>query len=238
MLDFPLGQGDKRRPMGVAVKICGVNTAEAADTVIRAGADLMGLVFHPASPRHVVGEQAAALAARARGRVRLVALLVDPDDAAVASAIAAAKPDYLQLHGRETPARVGEIRAMFGLAIIKAIPVAELADLAGIPMYEQAADMLLFDAKAPKGADRPGGHGAAFDWRLLAGRRFVRPWLLAGGLDAENVARAIRTAEAPGVDVSSGVESAPGIKDAEKIRAFITAARNANYARPTTENGA
>ena len=105
-------------------------------------------------------------------------------------------------------------------------------------MYEQAADMLLFDAKAPGGADRPGGHGAAFDWRLLAGRRFTRPWLLAGGLDAENVARAIRTAEAPGVDVSSGVESAPGVKDAEKIRAFITAARSASYARPTTENKA
>lgn len=235
MLDFPLGQGDKRRPMGTMVKICGVTTVEATDAAIRAGADYLGLNFHPASPRYLPPEKARALAAHARGRIRLVALLVDPDDEAVATVTAAVKPDFLQFHGNEAPARVGEVRARTGVGAIKVLPVAEIADLSAVPMYEQVADMLLFDAKAPKGADRPGGHGTAFDWRLLAGRRFSRPWLLAGGLDPENVARAIRTAEAPGVDVSSGVESAPGVKDAEKIRAFITAARNANYARPTTE---
>ena len=178
------------------------------------------------------------MSGRARGRIRQVALLVDPDDEAVAAAIAAAKPDFLQLHGRETSARVGEIRAKFGLPVIKAIAIAELADLAAIPMYEQAADMLLFDAKAPASAVRPGGHGAAFDWQLLRGRRWVRPWLLAGGLDAANVARAIATAEAPGVDVSSGVERAPGVKDAEMIRAFVAAARQARYAPDSTERSA
>ncbi len=224
--------------MGIQVKICGVNTAGAADAAIRAGADLLGLVFHRASPRHVAPEQAGALAGRARGRIRLVTLLVDPDDAAIAAAIAAAQPDYLQLHGTESPARVGEIRAKFELPVIKAIPVAELADLAVIPIYEQAADMLLFDARAPADAGRPGGHGAAFDWRLLAGRKMARPWLLAGGLDAANVGRAIATAGAPGVDVSSGVETAPGVKDAEKIRAFVAAARHARYAPASTERSA
>jgi phosphoribosylanthranilate isomerase len=224
--------------MGVLVKICGVNTAAAADAAIRAGADLLGLVFHPASPRRVAPDQAEALSGRARGRIRLVALLVDPTDDAIATAIAASKPDFLQLHGSESAQRVGEIRSRFDIPVIKALPVAELADLVAVPIYEQASDMLLFDAKPPKGADRAGGHGAAFDWRLLSGRKFTRPWLLAGGLDAENVARAIQTAEAPGVDVSSGVESAPGLKDAEKIRAFIAAARNARYAPRATETSA
>lgn len=219
--------------MAIEVKICGVRTVEAADAAIRARADYLGLVFHPASPRHVTAGQAAALAERARGRIRLVALLVEPDDAAIAAAIATAKPDFLQLHGGETPARVAEIRAKFGLPIIKALAVAEIADLALVPIYEQAADMLLFDAKAPTGAARPGGHGAAFDWRILAGRRVARPWLLAGGLDAQNVARAIATAEAPGVDVSSGVETAPGVKDAQMIGAFIAAARGARVAGQT-----
>jgi phosphoribosylanthranilate isomerase len=222
--------------MGVMVKICGVSTVEAVDTAIRAGADFLGLVFHPASPRHVNLEQAASLASHARGRIRLVALMVDPDDEAVAAAMAAIKPNFFQLHGREAPDRVAEIRARTGARIIKSFAVAEVADFEAVPIYEEAADMLLFDAKAPKGADRTGGHGAAFDWRLLAGRRFARPWLLAGGLDAENVARAMAVAEAPGVDVSSGVESAPGVKQAEKIRAFITAARNAGYARPGAES--
>lgn len=238
MLDFLGSSGDKRRPMGIQVKICGVTTAEAADAAIGAGADYLGLNFCPASPRYLAPEPARALAAHARGRIRLVALLTDPKDDAIVAAIAAAEPDFLQLHGAETPARVSDIRARFGLPVIKALAVAELADLASVPIYEQAADMLLFDAKAPKGADRSGGHGAAFDWRLLAGRKFSRPWLLAGGLDAQNVARAIRTAEAPGVDVSSGVETAPGVKDAQKIAAFIAAARNADYVPQSTENSA
>ena len=224
--------------MGVRVKICGITSAEAADAALRARVDFLGLNFHPASPRNVAPEKAASLAARARGRVWLVALLADPGDEAVAAAVAAAEPDFLQLHGQEKPARVAEIRAKFGLPVIKALPVADIADLAPVPIYEDAADMLLFDAKAPAGADRPGGHGAAFDWQLLRGRRFRKPWLLAGGLNAENVARAIAAAEAPGVDVSSGVESAPGIKSAEMIRAFVEAARSAQAASETTERSA
>ncbi len=221
--------------MGIEVKICGVTTAEAADAAIAAHADYLGLVFHPASPRHLVPERAAALAAHVRGRIQLVALLADPDDEAVAAAVAAAKPDFLQLHGHESPARTGEIRTNFKLPVIKALPVAELADLIFLPMYEQAADMLLFDAKAPKGADRTGGHGAAFDWQLLRGRKFAKPWLLAGGLNPENVARAIATARAPGVDVSSGVEIERGVKNAALIHAFVGAARRAP--EPESEPG-
>lgn len=224
--------------MGIQVKICGVTTAGAADAAMRAGADFLGLVFHPASPRHLAPEQAASLAARARGAIRLVALLVDPADDAISAAIAAARPDFLQLHGGETPARVAEIRAKYGLPIIKALPVADIVDLAQVPIYEDAADMLLFDARAPAQASRPGGHGAAFDWQILRGRKFRKPWLLAGGLHVGNVARAIATAGAPGVDVSSGVESAPGVKDAEMIRAFVEAAKNAKFASQTTETPA
>lgn len=211
--------------MGVQVKICGVTTSNAADAAVAARADFLGLVFHPASPRNLAPEKAASLAARARGAIRLVALVADAGDDAIAAAISAARPDFLQLHGREAPARVSEIRSKFGLPVIKALPVADLADLAFVPMYEETADMLLFDTKAPDGADRPGGHGAAFDWQLLRGRKFGKPWLLAGGLDAENVARAIATAEAPGVDVSSGVETARGVKSEEMIHAFVEAAR-------------
>jgi phosphoribosylanthranilate isomerase len=214
--------------MAIQVKICGINTAEAADAALAAGADFAGLVFFPASPRYVRPDQAASLAARLRGRTRIVALLADAKDDAIAGAIAAAAPDFLQLHGKETPERVGEIRARFGKPVIKVISVADASDLAGAASYE--ADMLMFDAKAPAAADRPGGHGAAFDWQLLRGRSFSRPWLLAGGLNAENVARAIRACDAPGVDVSSGVETAPGVKSPEMIRDFVAKARNANYA--------
>lgn len=213
--------------MGIEVKICGVTTAGAADAAVAARADYMGLVFHKASPRHVASGKAAVLAGLVRGKIRLVALFEDANDDAIAAAIDAAGPDFLQLHGRETPARVANIRAKFGVPVIKAVHVANLADLIFIPMYENVADMLIFDAKAPAGAENNGGHGAAFDWRLLRGRRFRRPWLLAGGLDAENVGRAIATAEAPGVDVSSGVETAPGVKSEEMIHAFVQAARSA-----------
>ncbi|MBU6471769.1 MAG: phosphoribosylanthranilate isomerase [Alphaproteobacteria bacterium] len=222
--------------MSTEVKICGVNAAEAVDAALSAKADYLGLVFFPRSPRHLMPAQAASLAARARGRARLVALLVDAGDEAIASAIAAARPDFLQLHGQETPERVGAVRAKFGLPVIKALAVAELADLVPVPMYEQAADMLLFDAKAPGSADRPGGHGAAFDWQLLKGRKFARPWLLAGGLNAGNVARAIAASGAPGVDTSSGVEAAPGKKSAELIREFVAAARGAQSAGQSTES--
>ncbi|HXL98770.1 MAG TPA: phosphoribosylanthranilate isomerase [Rhizomicrobium sp.] len=211
--------------MPIRVKICGITSADAADAAVRAGADFAGLAFHPGSPRNLKPEQAASLAARLRGRLRIVALVADAKDDAIAAAVAAANPDFIQLHGRETPDRTGEIRARFGKPVIKAIAVADASDLSQVAAYEMAADMLLFDAKAPERATRPGGHGTAFDWQLLRGRSFSRPWLLAGGLDAGNVARAIRSAQAPGVDTSSGVESAPGVKSPELIRAFVANAR-------------
>lgn len=218
--------------MGIEVKICGVTTAGAADAAMAAQADYMGLVFHPASPRHLTPGKAASLADHVRGAIRLVALFENAGDDAIAAAVAAAKPDFLQLHGREAPGRVAELRSKFGVPVIKALPVADLADLTFVPMYEDVADMLLFDAKTPAGSDRRGGHGVAFDWQLLRGRKFRRPWLLAGGLNAENVARAIAAAEAPGVDVSSGVETARNIKSAEMIHAFVQAARSAPEVEP------
>ncbi|MBV9063912.1 MAG: phosphoribosylanthranilate isomerase, partial [Alphaproteobacteria bacterium] len=195
-----------------------------------AGADFAGFVFYPPSPRHVEYAQAASLTARLRGRCRVVALFVDATDAEIAAGIEAGSPDFLQLHGQETPGRIAAIRNRFGIPLIKAIPIADINDLALATAYEQVSDMLLFDAKAPAGASRPGGHGAAFDWQVLQGRTFSRPWLLSGGLTAENVARAIRACDAPGVDCSSGVESAPGIKEPNLIRAFTEAARTAELA--------
>jgi len=221
--------------MRVAVKICGITSAESADAAVGAGADFAGLVFFPASPRYLKAEQAASLAARLRGRSRIVALLADARDEEIAAAVQAARPDFLQLHGRETPERVAAIKARFTIPVIKSIAVAEAADLACVPAYEKVADMLLFDAKAPMSAVRPGGHGAAFDWQLLRGRKVSLPWLLAGGLDAGNVARAIRAADAPGVDVSSGVETAPGVKAPQLIRDFIAAARQAEFVKEVRE---
>jgi phosphoribosylanthranilate isomerase len=217
--------------MSIQVKICGINSADGADAALRAGADFAGLVFFPPSPRNVRSDQATSLAARLRGRARTVALLVDPSDEAIASAIAAAQPDFLQLHGRETPARIAEIRGRFNKPVIKALPVADASDLPVVASYEPVADMILFDAKAPDGATRPGGHGAAFDWQILRGHSFKRPWILGGGLNAENVARAMDVSGAQAVDVSSGVETAPGVKSAEMIAAFVAAAKSANFAK-------
>jgi phosphoribosylanthranilate isomerase len=216
--------------MSTQVKICGITTPEAADACVKVGADFAGLVFHTASPRFLRSEQARALSARLRGRVRIVALLVDPDDEAVAAAIAAATPDFLQLHGKESAARVGAVRTRFGIPVVKALAIAGPEDFADVAAYEEAADMILFDARAPDGATRPGGHGAAFDWQLLRGRSFSRPWLLAGGLSPDNVARAIRASGAFMVDVSSGVESEPARKSPDLIRAFVDAARAAHLA--------
>jgi len=216
--------------MGIQVKICGINSVESADAAVRAGADFAGLVFHPASPRDLTREQAAWLAERMRGRTRLVALMVDVKDEEIAAIVKSVRPDILQFHGNESPERVGAVRSQFGIPIIKVLAIAEAADLSRAAVYEAAADMLLFDAKAPASAARPGGHGAAFDWQLLGGRSFSRPWLLAGGLNVENVARAIRSSEAPGVDVSSGVETAPGMKSAQMISDFVAAARSASFA--------
>lgn len=216
--------------MATLVKICGINSAEAADAAARANADFAGLVFHPRSPRHVMPDAARALAQRLRGRVRLVALLVDPRDEDITHAMTHAVPDFLQLHGSESPARVGEVRQKFGIPVIKVLAISEAGDFQNLAAHEETADMLMFDAKPPANADRTGGHGAAFDWQLLRTRTISRPWFLAGGLNAENVGRAIAVANAPGVDVSSGVETAPGVKSPEMIQSFVTAARNAQFA--------
>ncbi|HTW33043.1 MAG TPA: phosphoribosylanthranilate isomerase [Rhizomicrobium sp.] len=219
--------------MAVLVKICGITSVEAADAAVKARADFAGLVFHRKSPRYLDPVHAGIIAGRLKDRVRTAALLVDPSDEEIAGVAVVVKPDFLQLHGSETPARVGAVKSRFGIPVIKVFAIADAGDFANVAAYNDAADMFLFDAKAPEAATRPGGHGAAFDWQLLRGRSFARPWLLAGGLNAENVARAIRTSEAPGVDVSSGVETAPGAKSPELIRSFVEAARNTQFAGGT-----
>ena len=211
--------------MPVQVKICGINSAAAADAVLHAGADFGGLVFFAKSPRNLSLEQGRVLAERMRGRLRLAALVVDDNDAALAAIASQVKPDFLQLHGKETPERTAQIRSRFGIPIIKAIAVSGPDDLAGASAYADVADMILFDAMPALDASRPGGHGAAFDWRILNGRTFARPWFLAGGLNPENVSRAIAVSGANMVDVSSGVESAPGIKSSDRIADFVAAAK-------------
>ncbi len=211
--------------MAVSIKICGITEAHALDAALHVGADLVGFAFLPTSPRYLPYDKAAELALRARGRARIVALLVDPDDASVERAISAIRPDFVQLHGHESPQRLAALRSRFGCPLIKAIAVAEPADLHCVASYEPVTEMFLFDARAPVGATRSGGHGLAFDWRLLQHQRILRPWLLAGGLTPDNVALALSVSGAPGVDVSSGVETAPGIKDPQLIQAFVAAAR-------------
>ena len=206
------------------VKICGLSQPEHVAAAVEAGARYLGFVFFPKSPRAVSPEQAAALMGDIPPGIARVGLFVDPDDALLKATLAAAPLDMIQLHGTESPARVGEIKALTGLPVMKAVGVAGPEDLEALWDYGLAADMLLVDAKAPKGADLPGGNGLAFDWRLLTGRKWLKPWLLAGGLTPENVAEAIRLTGAPGVDVSSGVETAPGQKDSALIRDFIRAA--------------
>ena len=210
--------------MTVAVKICGLTSPAAIDAAVSAGAVYGGLVFHPNSPRKVELEQARSLADHMRGRLNSVALIVDKDDAGIEALVGLVRPDFLQLHGSESARRTAYIRGKFRVPVIKVLPVAAVPDLAAAAEYEDAADMLMFDARPPKGAQRPGGHGAAFDWKILDGRNFTKPWFLAGGLMPDNVARAIALSGAKLVDVSSGVESAPGVKDAQAIRDFIQAA--------------
>ena len=211
--------------MTIPVKICGLTSPDAIDAAVRAGAAYGGLVFHPKSPRYVPLEKARVLADAMRGKLKIVALIVDMDDAGIEAVVAAVKPDLLQLHGSESARRVAYIRGKFGVPVIKALPVADVSDLAAAAEYESTADMLMFDARPPKGAAYPGGHGAAFDWKILSGRSFVKPWFLAGGLSPDNVGRAIQQSGAKYVDVSSGVESAPGVKDVTAIAAFIAATR-------------
>jgi phosphoribosylanthranilate isomerase len=213
--------------MSVLIKICGLKTPEALDVALAAGADMVGFVFFPASPRHVDLETARALGARVRGRAQKVALSVDASDDELAASIEALKPDLLQLHGKEIPDRVVMVRKRFGLPVMKALPIAERADLSPIRLYDKVADHLIFDARATGEATRPGGLGKSFDWRLLDALAVNVPFMLSGGLHAGNVAEALRITAAPGVDVSSGVERAPGEKDPDKIRAFVAAARDA-----------
>ena len=216
--------------MGIQVKICGINSLQAADAALRGGADFAGLNFHPASPRFLRSDLARLLAERMRGRARLVALLSDPGDDAIAEAVGLVRPDLLQLHGNEQPDRVAAIRSRFGIEILKAFPIAEASDFARVRAYEAVADRFMFDAKPPGAATRPGGHGSAFDWKLLRGRTFSRPWFLAGGLAPGNVALAIATSGATGVDVSSGVETSPGVKSPALIADFIANAKAAQLA--------
>ena len=208
-------------------KICGLKTPETVAVSVAGGASHIGFALFPRSPRAVTAGEAAAMAAPARGRTLIVALMVDPTDAEVAEAAQVLRPDLIQLHGRETPDRAARVRALSGAGIIRALPVSSGADLDAAAAYEETADHLLFDAAPPKGADRPGGHGEPFDWTILAGRRFARPWFLAGGLTPGNVTQAVRTSRAPLVDVSSGVEVARGLKDAALIEAFLAAVRRA-----------
>jgi len=207
------------------VKICGIKDLAAMDAALEAGADMVGLVFFPASPRNVALADAGSLAARARGRAKVVALSVSADDRLIDEIDAAISPDFHQLHGNETPRRADEIRKRTNRSVIKAIPVERNDDLVPAPSYEEVVDWILFDAKAPKDAARPGGHGQTFDWSILRDLKRSKPMMLSGGINSGNVGEAIAKVRPDAVDVSSGVESAPGVKDREKILAFVRAAR-------------
>lgn len=216
--------------MALLVKICGLKTPDALDAALEAGADLVGFVFFEPSPRHVGYDAARALGARVQGRAGKVALTVDADDETFERIVAVLQPDVLQLHGQESPEQVRVLKKKFDLPVMKAIPVETADDLAAVAAYSKVADRLLFDARAPREATRPGGLGKSFDWTLLKDIDPGIPYMLSGGLDADNVAEALRITHAPGVDVSSGVERAPGEKDPDKIRAFVRAARTAESA--------
>lgn len=209
-----------------AIKFCGLTEPAALDAAIRARAEFAGFVFFAPSPRNLSLAAAAALAARAEGRIKRVGLFVDADDATIAEAVAAARLDALQLHGDEPPERAAQLRARHGLPVWKALPVATAQDVARAHAYAGAADLVLFDARTPKDALRPGGMGLSFDWSLVAGWKGSLAWGLAGGLTPGNVGEALRLTGAPLVDTSSGVESAPGVKDVDRIAAFAYAARN------------
>ena len=210
---------------GVRVKICGLTGAEGVRAAAEAGASHVGFVHFPPSPRHVGLDQAAALAREVPEGVAKVALTVDADDVLIDALAELGAFDMIQLHGGETPERVAQVGARCGLAVMKAVGISGTGDLPLIDAHAETADAILVDAKPPADSSRPGGNAAAFDWSLVAGRRWARPWFLAGGLDPDNVAEAIRRSGATGVDVSSGVESAPGIKDPDLVRLFAKRAR-------------
>jgi phosphoribosylanthranilate isomerase len=215
--------------MSLLVKICGLSTRETLDVALQAGADMVGFVFFPPSPRHLSLEAARELGRQVKGRAVKVALSVDADDATLENIVETLQPDILQLHGKETTARLRDVKAKFGLPVMKALAVETAADLAGLPGYASVADRILFDARAPQEATRPGGLGAVFDWHVLESLDLKLPFMVSGGLNADNVAEAVRVTRAGGVDVSSGVERSPGVKDPEMIRAFIRAARASEH---------
>lgn len=210
--------------MSIEVKICGLTDAAAVKAVVEGGAAMCGFVFFPASPRNLTPKEAAELTKGVPEGVIRVGLTVDADDALLAEIALVAKIDMVQLHGAETPARTNEVRERFGLPVIKVLAVQGPDDLAAAKAYQGVADRLMFDAKPPEDASRPGGNARTFDWRVLKNQTFALPWLLAGGLTAENLAEAVKTSGAVAVDVSSGVEDAPGVKNVDKIRAFLAAA--------------
>ncbi|MBX9711272.1 MAG: phosphoribosylanthranilate isomerase [Xanthobacteraceae bacterium] len=218
--------------MSLIVKICGLSTPETLSAALDAGADMVGFVFFEASPRHVALDRARELGRQVEKRAQKVALTVDADDATLANIVEILRPDWLQLHGNETVARVRDIKQTFGLPVMKAIGVKTKDDLASVPGYASVADRIMFDARAPKDATRPGGLGMPFDWHVLDDVVQGRPFILSGGLTVANVADAIGITRAGGVDVSSGVESALGVKNPDMIRAFIRAAREAGNAKP------
>lgn len=216
--------------MSVTIKICGVTAPDAARAAVDAGADMVGFVFFPKSPRNLSIREARHLSEGVKGLAQKVALVVNADDVLIEDIVRDFKPDWLQMHGSEPVERVADIRKKFGVPILKAIGVSQPSDLAEAEVFAGVADRILLDAKAPKGADLPGGNGLTFDWTLTDGfsqRTGCANWLLSGGLTPENVGEAIRLTKTPGVDVSSGVEDSPGKKSVEKIRAFIAAARRA-----------
>ncbi|RZJ31946.1 MAG: phosphoribosylanthranilate isomerase [Brevundimonas sp.] len=208
-------------------KICGLTTPETLDAALTGGAAFVGAVVFPKSPRHIAPLQAATLFERARGKAKIVAVTVDADDALLTEIALILKPDLIQLHGSEPPERAARVRMLTGAGVIRALSVRSAADIDAATAWEPVVDHLMFDAKPPEGSALPGGVGASFDWTLLAGRSFDAPWFLAGGLDPANVAEAVRISGAPLVDVSSGVESAPGVKDTARIAAFLSAVSTA-----------
>lgn len=210
-----------------SAKICGLTTPETLDAALAGGAAFVGAVIFPKSPRHIAPLHAATLFERARGKAKIVAVTVDADDALLTEIALVLKPDLIQLHGSETPARAETVRTLTGAGIIKALPIRTHEDFAEANAWEPFVDHLMFDAKPPEGSALPGGVGARFDWTLLADRAFRHPWFVAGGLDPANVAEAVRISGAPLVDVSSGVESAPGVKDPALITAFLDVVRAA-----------
>jgi len=213
--------------MSVATKICGLMTAEAVDAAVEAGADMVGFVFYGPSPRHIELTAAAKLMDRVPKGVGKVALTVDADERLLADIVEKTPVDLLQLHGSESPLQVATLRQRFGVPVMKVLPVSVADDLSAAVAYEAVVDKLMFDAKPPKGATRPGGNAVSFDWEILRGFASAKPWVLAGGLTADNVAQAVRISGATTVDVSSGVEDKPGVKNIDKIRAFVRAAKAA-----------